>query len=437
MAVSILYWNAASLSVRRAELVHSLASMARKPDAICIQETWLSAARSFSIEGYSCERHDRSTGESRGGVATFIRNGVSYSVVGRTDEPESITISVMTVAGDLTIVNVYHPPGKPVDKDTFPHLFSFQRSIVIGDFNAQSTLFGASRTDQRGQLLEEAMETHSFVALNTGVGTRLKRDGSRSILDLAMASRPLARKCDWSIADDPMGSDHFPVTVTVGEGILAEETHQPRWLFKRADWGAFKAGCQATVTADLIGGEVETSHSEYVSALLTVAEECIPKSKPSRRPRDVPYWSDSCTEAVKARSKAKTRMMRTKDHADASEYRRLKGVTQRTIRDAQRTHWKDYCTSLSDRSKLGQVWKTVRRMSGVKSKKSIPTMKSRDNQLCRITRARRSSSHRASPTSAVTGISHQNSRPEGPSSKGSTSMTSIRACALSMMKAIL
>lgn len=63
-----------------------------------------------------------------------------------------------------------------MDENTFPHLFLNRREIVVGDFNAYSTLFGAFLTTERGRLMEEAMEAHSYAALNTGVGMHLKRD---------------------------------------------------------------------------------------------------------------------------------------------------------------------------------------------------------------------------------------------------------------------
>ncbi len=75
-------------------------------------KTWLKPTQSFRIDGYSCERHDGSSGKERGGgVATFVRDGLSDSVLHKTDETESLSIGVMTVQGyKLVVTNVYHPP---------------------------------------------------------------------------------------------------------------------------------------------------------------------------------------------------------------------------------------------------------------------------------------------------------------------------------------
>src|SRR5262247_70118 len=177
-----------------------------------------------------------------------------------------------------------------------------------------------------------------------------------------------------------MGSDHFPVVITVDEGITVEETHRPRWLFKKADWNAFKTDCRRLVTVDLIGEDIESSYSQLTERLLKVATDHIPRSRPNGKLRGVPYWKEACTRAVKERNAARNQMQRTKNGADIEQYRRLRGLAQKTIREAQRSHWREYCGTLNDRTKMGHVWKTVRRMSGVSSKSSIPTLTTADKR---------------------------------------------------------
>src|SRR6218665_1234811 len=51
------------------------------------------------------------------------------------------------------------------------------------------------------------------------------------------------------------------------------------------------------------------------------------------------------------------------------------GNSSKTIREAQKSSWRAYCSSLNDKTKVGKTWKAVRRMSGIKSRSSIPTLK--------------------------------------------------------------
>ena len=376
MELKILQWNANSLPAHGSELKHFISQMEKYPDVICIQETWFNAVTRFSIDGYNCERHDRTTGAKGGGVATFIKTGISYSVLNKCDSPESIAILLTTSTGPLAVTNVYHPPGSATDEHTYPHLFQHQQqTILVGDFNAYSTLFGAVTTDTRGQQLENCMEEYSYVALNTGAPTYIQRNGGSSHLDLALATTSLAKKSSWTVLSDSLGSDHLPCLIAINERVTIEDLHLPKWLYKRANWDKFKTDCKKEITPDIITEDIEASSNLFVELLQKLSERHIPKSKRRTNAKDVPYWTDSCTEAVNARNKAKTRMQRTKNPKDIQEYRRLKALAQKTIRDAQKSSWRDYCTSLNDKTKVGKTWNAIRRMSGVKSGPSIPTLK--------------------------------------------------------------
>jgi len=59
---------------------------------------------------------------------------------------------------------------------------------------------------------------------------------------------------------------------------------------------------------------------------------------------------------------------------DRQEYFRLRGVAQHKIKAAEKKYWQDYCSTLDSSSKISKVWGTVRKMSGVRSQPSIPTI---------------------------------------------------------------
>src|SRR5688572_10053545 len=118
----ILQWNAYSLRARVGELRHRISEMRKPPTIICVQETWLRPTIDLEIPGYTCVRHDRTTGEMGGGVATFVKTGVAFSKINTTDVPESITISIDGLPEKIKITNVYHPQsqtGDPLLPDTY------------------------------------------------------------------------------------------------------------------------------------------------------------------------------------------------------------------------------------------------------------------------------------------------------------------------------
>ena len=67
-------------------------------------------------------------------------------------------------------------------------------------------------------------------------------------------------------------------------------------------------------------------------------------------------------------------MQQTRDLTYQRAYYKLKGIAQRVVKDAKKQHWCDYCNTLDQSSKIGKVWKAIKKMSGVERKRSIPTL---------------------------------------------------------------
>jgi len=190
-----------------------------------------------------------------------------------------------------------------------------------------------------------------------------------------MASAPLARKCTWTVLDDFMGSDHSPILITIEEAVSVEKSFMPKRLHCKADWTAFKADCRQELTIELVTDDIEVSHSNIIGSQMEVASRHIPRSAPPNgKTRSVPYWTDECTRHVRELTGGRKRLQRTQSSVDADEYRRISRVTQKVIKDAQMASRRQYCSGLNDRTKLGQVWGTLRKMFATISRPAIPTL---------------------------------------------------------------
>lgn len=65
--------------------------------------------------------------------------------------------------------------------------------LVLGDFNAKSALWVGAR-DARGEYLADWIESLDMVVLNEWGVPTFFREGSRSVIDLTMATQELARR---------------------------------------------------------------------------------------------------------------------------------------------------------------------------------------------------------------------------------------------------
>ena len=375
--LKLVSWNANSLKAHREEFEKFIENQQQKPDLICVQETFLKPSDVFDLSGYSIIRKDRLE-KKAGGVMTLIRDGISYTKLETNDFIEQVIIEVHTSTKKLIIGNIYCPPNQTHKEKDLIHLFGGRNTILIGDFNAHSSIFGSKSSNSRGRLLENLIENNNFTVISTGAGTHIGFNGNESPIDIAMTSANLATSCSWNVIRDSIGSDHFPTLVTYNEAPFQEDTTAPTWAFKKADWKRFKSHCQENLSSDNFHIEPDEDPSDayyrYVEILTDAANISIPKIKSKAGVRSVPYWNSKCQEAVDKRNTALNKMRRTKNIADCIEYRRQKGITQKIIKEAKRSTWRNYCGSLNSKTKMGEIWKTTKKMNGVKQQNTIPNL---------------------------------------------------------------
>jgi len=311
-----------------------------------------------------------------------LREGLPYTVIDQPGDLECISINIHTTTKNkIIITNIYHPPTclLPLDQSAliYRRLFEPVKNLVVGDFNAYHTLFGSSTNNTRGQLLVDLADETNLTCLNTGEGTHITPAGGLTPLDLAFASTDIALNMQWSVLGDTLGSDHFPCMVIYGENAVYNNDRITRWLYDKADWNLFKTACQAEITDDLVDSQdLSGSYTRLTATILDIASRHIPSSKPSNGApiRATLFWNELCDSAIKLRKKARTRMHMSKDLDDCIEYRRLKAIAQRNLKQAKTGAWETYCTTLNDKTKLGAVWSTARAMAGVNKSTTVPTL---------------------------------------------------------------
>jgi len=165
---TIIQWNCHGSPSRKAELERFLSLQIHLPYILCLQGSFLNKNNpDFSIRGYTTERSDRTQGQN-GGLVILIKTGLNYVPLPNPTSLEAMVIRVKLQSGDVTLVNVYHAPNTPFDKDEYERLFQqyHSNSIILGDFNAYSTVFGADRTDARGRVIENLLDDSNVVVLN-------------------------------------------------------------------------------------------------------------------------------------------------------------------------------------------------------------------------------------------------------------------------------
>jgi len=179
--ISNLQRNCNGIYAHQNELSNYLAVNRNKYDVICLQEKFLKPEKSFSLPGYNVVRRNRI---KNGGLLTSIKDTINYTEIRSPNSIERQILNIKSLSSYLRIVNIYLPPNKPVNKMELNSLFE-RCTLITGDINAKSKLWGSPCTNERGLMIEDLIDMNNASVINTGQPTYQHYDGSRSHLDVS------------------------------------------------------------------------------------------------------------------------------------------------------------------------------------------------------------------------------------------------------------
>lgn len=233
--INILQWNVRSLSARLPSLLNLL-SLHRCSVAL-LSETWLLPSHSINIPNFVSFRSDRHDGY--GEVAIVIHNSlksrpISLDVVTKNS---FLDLKIDLVGAEVFLPNssssyflwsCYIPSDTNIPPNIWHSLFSLIRhnSLLGGDFNAFHPAWGSHSASRRGNFIYDNISSLGLCFLNDGSATHLERPGSPdSAIDLSFCSPNLIWKLTWTTFNDPHGSDHIPILISLTSHLDSSVSH--------------------------------------------------------------------------------------------------------------------------------------------------------------------------------------------------------------------
>jgi len=214
---NILQWNIHGLQANREELNILLSNF--NPVLVSLQETFLKPDKIATFKNYSLYNlpSEESNGTIHGGIAILhvVNSAVPHSQIQLNTSLQAIAVRA-TCHKTISVCSIYLSPSSKFNINDFDNLTTQlpPHILLLGDFNAHSSLWGCSKTDVRGKLVEDILLKRNLCLLNDGSYTYLHpATGSLSAVDLNIATPSLYLDFSWQVISDQHGSDHFPICI--------------------------------------------------------------------------------------------------------------------------------------------------------------------------------------------------------------------------------
>ena len=376
----ILQWNCRGIKANYQDLQTIIRW--RNPSMICLQETKLAPAMLCSIKGYAIFRKDvRSETIAHGGVLLAVHHSLPAQQLHLSSTLQAVAVRVLLRHREVTVCSLYLPPGIALPLTELRQLlFELPPPVlVVGDFNAHNTAWGCDQTGPRGRVLLDFISDESLCILNTGQRTHLTvPSGQTSALDLSFASPELAHLFTWSVHDEPLGSDHFPVWIQQqNDPVLGRRPR--RWNFSKADWTGFQSSVETSILARV--GTSAMTAEDFTSLVVDSADGCIPRTSGQPRRPPVPWWTKECGNAIRARKRAFRKFDRRSTTENLVAFRKARAFARRVIEEAKAVSWRQYVSSLNRFTPTNQVWARIKRIAGRYSSVPLPVLRVNDRAV--------------------------------------------------------
>ena len=168
---SLLQWNSRGFRANKLELDQLICNY--DFEVICLQETH--THNRLTMKGYKVYEHPASlntNGGSYAGEAILVKHQTPHSEVPLTTNLRAVAIRA-TLHKTITICSIYIPPNTPITVHQLIDLYNQlpKPALILGDFNAHNPMWGGNRTDNRGKIVENVINTSNVCLLNDGSPT--------------------------------------------------------------------------------------------------------------------------------------------------------------------------------------------------------------------------------------------------------------------------
>ena len=165
--------------------------------------------------------------------------------------------------------------------DLTPHFGKtlYQKTILAGDFNGHSELWGYKDQNLTGKFIETFCNVTNLICIQDKESPPTLFHKVHKILsrpDLTLISADLMPKLTTEVTDGIGSSDHFPTVIKIKTEEKKIHKKWTRWNFKKAQWDQYKITSDGLLKeVDLSGPDIDNTAKDVTEAILSAASHCI------------------------------------------------------------------------------------------------------------------------------------------------------------------
>ena len=380
MTATILQWNLNGFRPQYEYL--QLLITEHQPDIITLQETNFNNNFIPYLRNYSIYYKNReNVNHSRGGVATYVKNNINHSKLALNTVLEATAVSVC-LPPFVCICNVYLPNRINFDFNSLKDLIDQlpKPFILLGDFNSHNSLWGCSRTDQRGKIIEKILNNLDLVLLNSTDPTHYDLAyGTFSSIDLTICTPDISFLLNWSVVSTLHGSDHFPIIIN-SQQSSSSSIQTTKWNLNKANWSTFQDKVNfylkdLPTPQDFKHKHVNQLIDGFTSLIIKSADQSVPKTKIVHSKRMVPWWNDACKEAIRNKNKSFYLYKRHPSVENKIKFQKYRAIARKIIKQSKVNSWKTFVSSLTIQTPQKVMWDKIKRINGKYRPFEIKTLK--------------------------------------------------------------
>lgn len=389
---TIIQWNINGLK-GQFEMLEKLISDTNS-EIICLQETNLKEDQQIKLKNYTCFNKNRTDCRSAsGGVGLIVTNRIHSQEFHLNTEIEAVAAKLIINNKPITICNIYLSHRYKLDKSQLENLILQLDSpfLILGDFNSHNSLWGSHTSDARGKIIEDLLNKHNnLVLLNDLSPTHFNiAHGTESAIDLSLCSSNIATLLDWQTLNFLYGSDHYPIILKFDQAHSDQRSFTPKYKWYKADWVKYKHIIRENLTN--LNNEIKRQTNEnhlnidnliakLNEIIITAADLSIPTTiSSSKKTTNKPWWNTDCEEAIKKYKKSFNSYKKNKTMENKIEYKRLRAIARRTIKNNKTQSWLTYLNSINFQIPIKEMWNKIKAIEGRYSQ-IIPALEE-DNKI--------------------------------------------------------